>query len=93
MKSRSIVRPGTGVLLRVNFCSDSSLSVLREIKGLCRALDRLLIGLKKSLMALRFFCGCSMVQDQLDDVLRLPRESSLVLCISDPWPSEVPMDV
>ena len=55
MKSRSTVKSGTGVPLTVKACFDSSPNPDGS------AHERLQLGLKKSLMALRFLLGCSMV--------------------------------
>ena len=63
MKSRSIAKPGTGVLLRVKLCFVSSFPVDLGSDRLCPALEHLLTGLKNSLMALHFLLGRSIVQN------------------------------
>ena len=59
IKSRSMVKPGTGVLLRVKVCFVSSFPVDMESDRFCSVLEHLVMGLKKSLMALRFLLGGS----------------------------------
>lgn len=61
MKSRSTVKPGTGVPLTVKACFDSAPNPDGEAKKIGSAHERLQLGLKKSLMALRFLLGCSIV--------------------------------
>ena len=62
MKSISMVKPGTGVLLRVKVCFVSSFPLVMESDRLCTVLEHLLTGLKNSLMVLRFLLGGSIVQ-------------------------------
>ena len=62
MKSRSMVKPDTGVLFRVKVCFVSSFPVDFEFDRFCPALEHLRTGLKNSLMALRFLLGGSIVQ-------------------------------
>ena len=81
MKSSSMVKPGTGVLLRVKVCFDSSFNVDLEPDRFCPAYERLLTGLKKSLMAFRFLLGGSIMQHGTKNRIFLDYRETRYCCL------------
>ena len=69
MKLGRRVKPGTGVSLMVKACFGFPSSPRWGV-GTCSGLGRLLTGLKKSLMALHFLLGFSIVQRWMRSVIR-----------------------
>ena len=79
-KSWKMVKPGTGVLLRVKVCFDSSSNMDSEFDRICPAFERLLTGLKKSLIALRFLPSGSIAQHRRKTRRYLDRRETRSCC-------------